>query len=120
MAVVGAGTLGLLVTAALSHLASAGRCPAPSVVLVGARYAHQQRLAREFGCTEALPDDQLARAVRRHSRSLSFGGASGTTATLSGGADVVIDCVGSAESIAQSLAMVRPAGRSRWSGCRAR
>ena len=32
------------------------------------------------------------------------------TATLSSGADVVIDCVGSAESIAQSLAMVRPRG----------
>ena len=110
VAVLGAGTLGLLVTAALSHLASIGRCPAPSAVLVGARYAHQQRLARELGGTEALPPDQLARAVRRHSRSLSYGGASGVTATLSGGADVVIDCVGSAESIAQSLAMVRPRG----------
>ena len=32
------------------------------------------------------------------------------TGTLSGGADVVFDCVGSAESIAQSLAMVRPRG----------
>ena len=32
------------------------------------------------------------------------------TGTLSGGADVVIDCVGSPESIAQSLAMVRPRG----------
>jgi len=32
------------------------------------------------------------------------------TATLSGGADVVIDCVGGAESIAQSLGMVRPRG----------
>jgi threonine dehydrogenase-like Zn-dependent dehydrogenase len=52
----------------------------------------------------------LPRAVRRHSRSLSYGGASGLTATLSGGADVVIDCVGRAESIAQSLAMVRPRG----------
>ena len=79
-------------------------------MLVGARYAHQQRLARELGATEALPPDQLGRAVRRHSRSLSFGGASGVTATLSGGADVVFDCVGSAESIAQSLAMVRPRG----------
>ena len=110
VAVVGAGTLGLLVTAALSHLASVGLSPAPAVILVGARYAHQQRLARELGCTEALSDDQLARAVRRHSRSLSYGGASGTTATLSGGADVVIDCVGSPQSIAQSLAMVRPRG----------
>ena len=65
---------------------------------------------REFGATEALPADQLPRAVRRYTRSLSFGGAAGETATLSGGADVVIDCVGSAESINQSLAMVRPRG----------
>ena len=48
--------------------------------------------------------------MRRHSHSLSFGGVAGETATLSGGADVVIDCVGSAESISQSLAMVRPRG----------
>ena len=65
VAVLGAGTLGLLVTAALGHLAAAGRCAAPSAVLVGARYAHQQRLAREFGATEALAPDQLPRAVRR-------------------------------------------------------
>ena len=110
VAVVGAGTLGLTVTAALAHLAATGRCPAPRSLLVGARYAQQQRLAREFGATEALPPEQLARAVRRHSHSLSYGGAPGETATLSGGADVVIDCVGGAESIAQSLAMVRPRG----------
>ncbi len=110
VAVLGAGTLGLLVTGALSQLAAVGLCPAPSALLVGARYAHQQQLARELGCTEALPPDQLPRAVRRHSRSLSYGGASGTTATLSDGADVVLDCVGSPESIAQSLAMVRPRG----------
>jgi threonine dehydrogenase-like Zn-dependent dehydrogenase len=110
VAVLGAGTLGLLVTAAVTHLATSGRCPAPSALLVGARYPHQQRLARELGCTEALPPDQLARAVRRHTRSLSYGGASGMTATLSDGADVVFDCVGSPESIAQSLAIVRPRG----------
>lgn len=110
VAVLGAGTLGLLVTAAVSHLATTGRIAAPSALLVGARYAHQQRLARELGCTEALAPDQLARAVRRYTRSLSYGGASGMTATLSGGADVVIDCVGSPESIEQSLAMVRPRG----------
>jgi threonine dehydrogenase-like Zn-dependent dehydrogenase len=110
VAVLGAGTLGLTVVAALSHLATTRRCPAPSVLLVGAKYAHQQRLARRFGATEALAPDQLARAVRRHSHSLSFGGAPGQTATLSGGADIVIDCVGSAESIEQSLVMVRPRG----------
>jgi threonine dehydrogenase-like Zn-dependent dehydrogenase len=110
VAVVGAGTLGLLVTAAVTHLATSGRCPTPSALLVGARYPHQQRLARELGCTEALPPDQLSRAVRRHTRSLSYGGASGMTATLSDGADIVLDCVGSPESIEQSLAIVRPRG----------
>jgi threonine dehydrogenase-like Zn-dependent dehydrogenase len=110
VAVIGAGTLGLLVTAALGHLATEGRSATPAAVLVGARYPHQQRLARELGATEALPSDQLSRAVRRHSRSLSYGGTSGMTATLSGGADIVFDCVGSPESIAQSLAMVRPRG----------
>ncbi len=110
VAIVGAGTLGLLVTAALTHLSGVGLCPTPSVVLVGARYAHQQGLARQLGCTEALPPDQLPRAVRRHAHAMSYGGASGMTATLSSGADVVIDCVGSAESIAQSIAMVRPRG----------
>jgi threonine dehydrogenase-like Zn-dependent dehydrogenase len=110
VAILGAGTLGLTVTAALTHLAATGRLPAPRSLLVGARYNHQQALARQFGATEALPPGQLARAVRRHSHSLSFGGAAGETATLSGGADVVIDCVGSAESITQCLAMVRPRG----------
>jgi threonine dehydrogenase-like Zn-dependent dehydrogenase len=110
VAVVGAGSLGLLVTAALHHLAVSGLCATPSAVLVGARYPHQQRLARELGASEALPSDQLARAVRRQARSFSYGGPSGVTATLSEGADVVIDCVGSAASIAQSMAVVRPRG----------
>ncbi len=110
VAVLGAGTLGLTVTAALSHLVSTSHCPAPRVVLVGAKYAHQRHLAQTFGASEALAPAQLPRAVRRSSHSLSYGGASGETVTLSGGADVVLDCVGSADSIAQSLAMVRPRG----------
>ena len=110
VAVIGAGTLGLLVTAALGHLSGQGRCATPSAVLVGARYAHQQRLARELGATEALAVRPTRPRRAPAPRSLSYGGASGVTATLSGGADVVLDCVGSAESIAQSLAMVRPRG----------
>ena len=110
VAIVGAGTLGLLVTGALSHLAAAGRCATPSSILVGARYGHQQRLARELGRVGGAAS-RPARARRAPAlASLSYGGASGVTATLSGGADVVIDCVGSPESIAQSLAMVRPRG----------
>lgn len=108
VAVLGAGTLGLATVVALSHLSSGGLVPAARAVLAGARYAHQRTLATELGATAALPEDQLPRAVRRHSRSMTMGGASG--ARLTGGADVVFDCVGSADSIGASLEMVRPRG----------
>jgi threonine dehydrogenase-like Zn-dependent dehydrogenase len=99
VAVLGAGTLGLCTVAALDHLAR------PATLLVGARYAHQRRLALELGADGALDPAQLRRAVRRRSGSLE------TSGTLTGGADVVIDCVGSDESLAESIAMVRPRGR---------
>ncbi|MDE3086061.1 MAG: zinc-binding dehydrogenase [Acidobacteriota bacterium] len=99
VAVVGAGTLGLTFLASLRHLAG------PGTVLVGAKHPLQRRLASELGADVVVAPDQLGRAVRLRSRSLEFSG------HLSGGADVVADCVGSAESLAQSLAMVRPRGR---------
>ncbi len=99
VAVVGAGTLGLTVVSALRTLTD------PGTLLVGAKYPHQRRLAEELGADVVVGPGQLARAVRFQARSLSVSG------TLTGGADVVIDCVGSAESLAQCLAMVRPRGR---------
>jgi threonine dehydrogenase-like Zn-dependent dehydrogenase len=108
--VLGAGTLGLLVVAALAHLAATGHGATPGALLVGARYPHQRRLAAELGATDVLEPDQLVRSVRRRTRSLALGPAT-LAPRLTGGADVVLDCVGSADSIAQSLAMVRPRGR---------
>jgi len=99
VAVVGAGTLGLCTVAALAHVTR------PGTLLVGAKYAHQQRMAEELGADVVVDPDQLPRAVRSRSRSLEASG------TLSSGADVVIDCVGSEESLAQALGMVRPRGR---------
>ena len=99
VAVLGAGTLGLCTVAALERLTD------PGALFVGARYPHQRRLATELGAHHALEPDALARAVRRSTRSLRASG------TLTGGADVVVDCVGSAESIATALAVVRPRGR---------
>jgi threonine dehydrogenase-like Zn-dependent dehydrogenase len=113
VAVLGAGTLGLATVAALSHLGAQGLVPVPSALLVGARYAKQKALATELGASVALSPDQLPRAVRRHSRSMATGAGTGSSVSsgrLTGGADVVFDCVGSAESIGQSLAMVRPRG----------
>ncbi len=111
VAVLGAGTLGLAATAALSVLSKSGRIPAPGHLMVGARYPHQRQLAAELGATESLPADQLPRAVRRLSGSLALGSPSGSGQRLTGGAEVVLDCVGSPESITQALEMVRPRGR---------
>jgi threonine dehydrogenase-like Zn-dependent dehydrogenase len=99
VAVLGAGTLGLATVAALRHLRP------PGTLLCGARYAHQRRLATDLGADITVSSDELTRAVRRRTRSLE------TTAGLTGGADAVVDCVGSADSVAQALAMVKPTGR---------
>jgi threonine dehydrogenase-like Zn-dependent dehydrogenase len=113
VAVLGAGTLGLAVVAAVSALSASGRVATPGALLVGARYGHQRRFAAELGATAALTPEQLARAVRRRSGSLTLADPrpGRVTGPLTGGADLVFDCVGSAESISQSLDMVRPRGR---------
>ena len=102
VAVVGAGTLGLTVTAALHHLV---RPATTCSVTVGAKHAHQRSMAEALGADTVVAPEQLSRAVRRQAGSLVLAG------RLTDGADVVFDCVGSSESIAQALAMVRPRGR---------
>ncbi len=102
VAVVGAGTIGLTVVAALGRvLAPAG----PGAVIVGARYPHQRDLAERLGATAAVEPGQLPRTVRRATRSLAVAG------SVTGGADVVIDCAGTSESLAASLALARTGGR---------
>ncbi|MHB8219079.1 MAG: zinc-dependent alcohol dehydrogenase [Acidimicrobiales bacterium] len=109
--VVGAGTLGLATVAALSHLAGAGHVAAPAAVIVGARYPHQRQWAADLGATEILSPEHVSRAVRRRTRSMALGTPVGGGQRLTGGADVVLDCVGTAASIGQSLDLVRPRGR---------
>ena len=102
VALIGAGTLGLVTTAARHHLV---RPDIPCTVMVGAKHAHQQQMARTLGADTVVPPEQLARVVRREAGSLVLAG------RLTDGADVVFDCVGTSESITQALAMVRPRGR---------
>jgi len=95
VAVIGAGTLGLVTAAALRHVTG----PAQGcTVMVGAKYEHQRRVAEALGADTVVPPDQLARAVRRKAGSLVLAG------RLTDGADLVFDCVGSSESISQALA----------------
>jgi threonine dehydrogenase-like Zn-dependent dehydrogenase len=99
VAVLGAGTLGLCTLAALRHLA----CPAS--VVAGAKHPEQRRLAASLGADVVVEPGQVRRALRRQTRSLTLGG------RLTGGADVVIDCVGNAGSVEEALAVVRPGGK---------
>ena len=98
VAVLGAGTLGLCTVAALRHRAL------PGTVIASAKYPHQRRLAGELGADVVVEPAEVSRAVRRATKSLSMGG------QLTGGADVVVDCVGNATSLSTALAVTRPRG----------
>lgn len=99
VAVIGAGTLGLTTIAALGHFTPAGS------IVAAAKHPEQRRLATAFGAHHVVEPTELARLVRRLSGSLAYGN------QLTGGADVVVDCVGSEQSITEALSMVRPRGR---------
>jgi threonine dehydrogenase-like Zn-dependent dehydrogenase len=102
VAVIGAGTLGLATVAAIARVV---RPQTTCTVMVGAKHSHQRRMAETLGADTVVTPDQLARSVRRRSGSLVLAG------RLTDGADVVFDCVGTAASITQALAMTRPRGR---------
>ena len=96
--VLGAGTLGLCVVAALRSLTT------PGTILVSARYPQQRSLAADLGADVVVEAEETRRAVRRTTGSLKIG------SVLSGGVDVVIDCVGNEASLADDLAVTRPGG----------
>jgi threonine dehydrogenase-like Zn-dependent dehydrogenase len=103
VAVIGSGTLGLLTTAAID------RWNRPGSLVVAAKHPDQQRLARTFGAGTVVEPGEIVRAVRRATGSLAIG--DGDVERLTGGADVVFDCVGSAASIDSALRITRPGGR---------
>ena len=96
--VLGAGSLGHLTIAALRRLTPAG------IIVTSARYPHQRELARRLGADQVCEAAELPRLVRRLTSSMAY------RDQLTGGCDVVLDCVGDSDSIAQSLAIVRPRG----------
>lgn len=101
--VLGAGALGLLTIAALKRYAR------PCTIVAVARHPHQQDLARALGADVVIGSEHIARPIRRITGSLAIG--DGEIVRLTGGADHVIDCVGSEESLTEALTVVRPKGR---------
>ena len=99
VAVIGSGTLGLLVIAALRAYADV------TTIIATAKYRHQRTLAAELGADWVAAPAELGRSLRSATGSFVVGG------RPTGGADVVIDCVGSADSIAQAIGVARPGGQ---------
>lgn len=99
VAVLGAGTLGLLTIAALRTFV------APGTIVAVAKHPEQRRWATELGADIVVEPRELRRAVRRVTGSHEYGD------VLSGGADVVVDCVGSSASVTDAIAVTRPTGR---------
>lgn len=98
VAVIGAGTLGLLTIAALRRLS-----PATEIVAT-AKHPEQRRWAKDLGADAICAPGELARAVRATTGSMVVGG------QLTGGVPAVVDCVGSEASLTQALAVVAPGG----------
>jgi threonine dehydrogenase-like Zn-dependent dehydrogenase len=96
--VMGAGTLGLCSIAALRRFAT------PGTLIASAKHPEQRTWAKELGADVVISPSETRRMVRRTTGSLRVG------TGLSAGVDVVVDCVGSASSLAEAMAVVRPGG----------
>jgi threonine dehydrogenase-like Zn-dependent dehydrogenase len=99
IAVIGAGTLGLLTIAALRAI-NDPRGP----LIATAKHPEQRRLAAALGATSVVAPSELARAVRSATGSMVAGD------QLTCGIDAVVDCVGSEDSLRQALQVVAPGG----------
>lgn len=99
VAVIGAGPMGLVTVAALRHLCD------PGSILIAAKYPEQREMATLFGADVVVGPGELSRVVRSATGSFVIGD------YLSGGADVVIDAIGSEASLQSALRMCRPRGR---------
>ena len=96
--VMGAGTLGLCSIAALRRFTT------PGTLIASAKHPEQRTWAKELGADVVINPSETRRMVRRTTGSLRVG------ASLSGGVDVVVDCVGSGASLTEAMAVIRPGG----------
>jgi threonine dehydrogenase-like Zn-dependent dehydrogenase len=99
VAVIGAGTLGLLTIAALRSEATVG------TLVATAKYPHQKAIATALGADRVVSPRELGRLVRSLTGAWVLDGGQ-----LTDGVDLVVDCVGSEASLTQALQVVAPGG----------
>ncbi|MCW2633371.1 MAG: putative oxidoreductase, partial [Pseudonocardia sp.] len=74
-------------------------------LIATAKHPEQRRLAKELGADRVVAPGELERAVRSLTGAFVLGGDQ-----LTDGVERVVDCVGTAASIGQALAVVEPGG----------
>jgi len=91
VAVVGDGAVGLLAVLSAKHKGA-------ERIIAMSRHAARQALAREFGATDIVADrgDQGVARIKELTKGI--------------GADAVLECVGTQESMMQAIGSARPAG----------
>ena len=110
VAILGSGTLGQVTISALRHFTK------PKTIISTARYPEQKKLAAQLGSDIVVNPEEIHRAVRRACGTKAITNVSekapdGRVDRLTGGADVVIDCVGSSKSISDALSITKPNGK---------
>ncbi len=104
VAIIGAGTIGLLTLAAVRD-----RAPSATLICV-AKHAGQQTAARRFGADDVCAPDRIYVEGARITGARRLVG-HGNREMLLGGFDCVLDCVGSGASIEQATTITRARGR---------
>jgi threonine dehydrogenase-like Zn-dependent dehydrogenase len=104
LAVIGAGTIGLLTVAALRE-----RAPAATIVCA-AKHSGQAAGARRLGADDTCTPDELHAAGARLTGARRLIGHGGRELLL-GGFDCVLDCVGNGHSVEAAITCARPRGR---------
>jgi threonine dehydrogenase-like Zn-dependent dehydrogenase len=83
----------------------------PGALVAVAKHPQQRKLARDLGADQVVKPNEHKRAARRLSGSLALESAGGDIERLTGGVDLIVDCVGTSASLEQCLEVVRPGGR---------
>jgi len=104
IAIIGAGTIGLLTLAAVREAA-----PSATIIVV-AKHPGQQTAARRFGADDVFTPENLYIEGARVTHSRRLVGHLNRELLL-GGFDRVLDCVGTGTSIEQAITITRPRGR---------
>jgi threonine dehydrogenase-like Zn-dependent dehydrogenase len=104
IAIIGAGTIGLLTLAAVRNATPS------ATILAVAKHKGQESAARRFGADDVCSPDRVHSEGAKLTGARRLVGLQGRELLL-GGFDRVLDCVGSGESLEQATTIARPRGR---------